>query len=165
LEENIMALVIDFNQVNTDEEWVNALASIIDAGISANTLQQRSDLILLLGRFVQRSPTRLSALDDIAMALQTDLALTNTAARISRIEGRNNRLRQLAGQLGVEVLIANSDAGRLTRIKAEIDKATATVTAIKQLADGLNSSGSTSARFQAVFDSLDKLAQALGAQN
>lgn len=160
-----MALEIDFTQVNTDEQWVNALASIIDAALNANTSQERSSLILLLGRFVQKSPTRLSALDDIAMGLQTDLALTNIQQRIARIEMRNQALKQRAQALGVQIQFATNDAGRLTRIKTEIDKATATVTAIKQLAEGLNSSASTNARFQAVFDSLDKLAQALGTQN
>lgn len=154
-----MSLSIDFNQVNTDEQWVNALASIFDAALSANTEQVRSNLISLLGRFVQKSPTRLAALDDIAIGLQTDLAITNTDDRIRRIESRNSLLEQQAEAIGVEVTIANRDAGRLSRIKSEIDKATTAIRAIKQLADTIDSSAGTKAKFQSVLTNLDELAQ------
>lgn len=160
-----MSLEINFDRVNTDQEWVDALVSIFNAAPSAN-LQERSKLIILITTFVQRSPSRVSTLDDIALGLQSDLGIADINARIAAIKARNTVLRQHVDDLGLEVKTAKRDASSLTRIKAEIDKAAETIKAMKTIAAQFETPNiSVNAKIQAVVAALESLSRAVNENN
>lgn len=160
-----MSLEINFDKVNTDQEWVDALVSIFNAAPSAN-LQERSKLIILITTFVQRSPSRVSTLDDIALGLQSDLGIADINARIAAIKARNTVLKQHVEDLGLEVKTAKRDAGSLTRIKAEIDKAAETINAMKTIAAQFETPNiSVNAKIQAVVTALESLSRTVNENN
>lgn len=160
-----MSLEINFDSINTDQEWVDALVSIFNAAPSAN-LQERSKLIILITTFVQKSPTRVSTLDNIALGLQSDLGIADINARIAAIKARNAVLKQHAEDLGLQVKSATRDSGGLTRIKGEIDKATETIKAMKTIASQFETPNiSINARIQAVVAALESLSKAVNDSN
>lgn len=148
---------INLDDLITDEEWVNALARILDEGVNA-TPSERGQLITFLTRFVQKTPLRLLPLNDIALRLQANLTLANLTQRLNELAARNQEIIILATQLGVQIEAANRDAGRLIRITGEINKATASINTIKDLVNQLNNpDANTSARIQAVATALERL--------
>jgi hypothetical protein len=152
---------INLDNLITDDEWVNALARILDESMNASP-SERSQIITFLTRFVQKSPLRLSPLDDIAVRLQANLTLANLTQRLNELSSRNQELVNLADSLGVQVIAANQDAGKLTRITGEIKKVTASITTIKDLVSQLNSTDATKvSRIEAVITALENLNQIL----
>lgn len=148
---------INLDNLITDDEWVNALVRILDESINA-TSSERTQLITLLTRFVQKSPLRLAPLDTIAVRLQANLTLTIMTQRLDELAARNDEIIALAAQLGVQVAAANRDANRLIRITGEINKITAGINTIKTLVSQLdNPTANASAKIQAVITALEAL--------
>lgn len=141
--------------------WVNVLARILDESVNANS-SERSQLITLITKVVKGTGVSLKPLDEIALKLQANLALANLAQRLNELDLRNKELLNLAQQLGVQVVAANRDSGRLIHITNEINKVTATVNTIKDLVSQLNSpNANTVTKIEAVITALEKLTETL----
>jgi hypothetical protein len=135
-----MITPIIWNRLITNADWIGALATILDdvEDSDQSDSNERAKLQDQLQTFVEKSPSRLSALDDIAARVSVDVMITDVARRIGEIRARNAELSALATALGEQVEAANRDAGRILRITAEINKAKDAILAVKNMASRLS---------------------------
>jgi hypothetical protein len=91
-----------------------------------------------------------------ARDLDENLMIDDVAARIQRIQDRNELLKELSGQLDAQIEKANNDANLLRQIKSRIDKATATLNEIRSLINQLSATDASTR------DQLLTLVQSLG---
>ena len=155
-----MITPIKWNDLITDAEWIGALATILDDiedGAQSDS-NERAMLQEQLQTFVEKSPARLSALDEIAERVSVNVMVTDVARRIGEINARNVELSGAAAALGEQVEAANRDAGRILRITAEINKARDAILAVKVMAARLSADKPDAVdAIRAVLDGLSSL--------
>ncbi|HEY7179866.1 MAG TPA: hypothetical protein VIC84_00540 [Blastocatellia bacterium] len=156
-----MITPIKWNEVRTNSQWIETLATILgdceDGGRTDPS--ERLELQTQLRTFVERSPSRVSALDEIALQASTDIMLAEVTERIAEIGRRNADLTAAAGDLGVQIEAANRDAGRVLRITAQLNKAIEAIAAVRDMVARLESDNANADEaIQAVLDGLGTLA-------
>jgi hypothetical protein len=155
-----MITPIKWDDLTTDADWIGALAIILD-DIEDGPQSDSNERAMLQGQlqtFVEKSPARLSALNEIATQVSVNIMITDVARRIDEIKARNAELSVAAAALGEQVEAANRDAGRIPRITAEINKARDAILAVKDMAARLSADKPDAVdAIRAVLDGLSSL--------
>lgn len=93
-----------------------------------------------------------------AKDLANELMLRTLEERREQITARNDAFNTLINELNIQINKGNADANRLEKIKGYIDKATATVEAVKQLINELTATNATTkSNLKALISILDDL--------
>jgi hypothetical protein len=144
-----------------DKRYINAFAVILEASKTASAVE-RQTLQTIVADLVDKLPGRATVdeLADIAGRLDFDLMIQIVTDRNAAIASRNQELKNLAAQLGIQIEAITADANKMRDIAAEINKATAAIKTARTLVSNLaDADAPKKAKVQAVFTALEELGE------
>lgn len=138
----------EWNQLETFEEWANALRNILDAaevvieGDDSNKKNKKLELQKLLFEFVKRSPSRCADLDDIARKAADDIFRGIVSESIKAIADRSIELKEVTDLVKSVTEDAKKDQKAILfeNVIEGIDRITGTAKRLKSLKGSLSAS-------------------------
>jgi hypothetical protein len=154
-------LTIAWDFIVTRFDYVETFKAILETSRNADSPVERNAVLILLNTFTTK--TSASGNDDLATIstrLAQDVMIANQAERLSKIEARNERLKQLTPTLVSVSERAKKEAKeiRFEPIVQHLNNAATAIQAIKTLEQGLNSDASAMAKIQSIITAIEGLA-------